>query len=320
VTLTDYSSAAWKALESFPVKPKSVELVAHSENLTFRVVGADSETDYALRLHRPGYNSLEELNSERLWVAQLEKTGLSVQHSLKTHAGRYFEMIEIPDTGERRFAGLTTWLDGTPLSCVLDSTPDTEDRQRIFYEIGKVAGALHNQSEQWTEPRGFTRRHLDIDGLLGDAPEWGRFWEHEALEPAEQMRLLALRDSGRDALEAYGSNDSIFGLIHADLHPQNIVHDGTSLGVIDFDDSAYGWHLYDLASALFDNRLSPDFESLRRALLDGYGTLRSLDSRMLDTFLRIRGMAIIGWYHQRPEHSESVNFESVKNWVLDSTL
>jgi hypothetical protein len=41
---------------------------------------------------------------------------------------------------------------------------------------------------------------------------------------------------------------------------------------------------------------------------------RDLD--MLPTFLLIRGMAIIGWYLQRPEYVHSAEFEEVKDWVL----
>ena len=52
-----YASATLKALESFPVEAEKVELIAHSENVTFRVSVRGSDTDYVLKLHRPGYNS-----------------------------------------------------------------------------------------------------------------------------------------------------------------------------------------------------------------------------------------------------------------------
>jgi hypothetical protein len=37
---------------------------------------------------------------------------------------------------------------------------------------------------------------------------------------------------------------------------------------------------------------------------------------MLPVFLLIRGMSIMGWYHQRPEHAGSDYFKTVKNWVI----
>jgi len=116
-----------------------------------------------------------------------------------------------------------------------------------------------------------------------------------------------------------GERPDNFSLIHADLHPENIVCNGEDLSLIDFDDSAYGWHMYDIASALIEDRLAPGFGALREALLEGYREHRPLEGRdvdMLSAFLLIRGMAIIGWFHQRPEHTGSGYFEEVKNWVI----
>ncbi|MGA8205926.1 MAG: phosphotransferase, partial [Woeseiaceae bacterium] len=173
----------------------------------------------------------------------------------------------------------------------------------------------------WQPPPGFTRRRLDLDGLLGASPLWGRFWEHADLTASERDELLQARERARSALAAYGERADNFSLIHADLHPHNIVHNGDDLVLIDFDDSAYGWHVYDIAAALIEYVFEPDFDALRSALLDGYRQIRPLagrDTDMLSLFLLIRGMAIIGWFHQRPEHAGSAFFEDVKKWVLEA--
>ena len=319
---TIYKPAALKALESFPVEPEDIELVAHSENITFRVSTHGSETDYVLRLHRPYYNSIEELNSERIWVAALKDAGLSVQESLLTRQGQFFALVDVPATGEQRYAGMTSWLEGTLLSDHLDTNPDRAARERVFHRIGEIEAAIHNQSAAWNEPPGFARRRLDLEGLMGEKPHWGRFWEHADLTSAEQNVLLRKRRDVRITLQEYGETPGNFSLIHADLDPANIIQHRDDMALIDFDDSAYGWHMYDLASVLIEYRSAPDFDALRAALLNGYGELRALEKRdieMLPAFLLIRGMAIIGWYHQRPEHANSENFEKLKNWVLDAS-
>ena len=38
---------------------------------------------------------------------------------------------------------------------------------------------------------------------------------------------------------------------------------------------------------------------------------------MLPIFLLIRGMALIGWFHQRPEHAGSDFFTEVKQQLVD---
>jgi Ser/Thr protein kinase RdoA (MazF antagonist) len=314
-----YLPAALKALESFAVEAEDVELVAQSENITFRV-SVSGGAVYALRLHRPDYNSIQELESERSWVEALSASSVSVQDSLLTPQGQHFELIDIPAAGEQRYAGMTTWLEGALLSDYLDTSADGPERGRIFREIGEMAATMHNQSTHWNEPPGFVRRRLDLEGLLGEAPVWGRFWEHTVLTGAEQALLLQTRDELRTALTDYGEKPGHFGLVHADVHPANIVYDGEKLSLIDFDDSAYGWHMYDIASALIEYRNAADFEVLRAALLDGYREHRPLpatDVEMLPVFLLVRGMAIIGWFHERPEHTGSNYFAEIKEMVID---
>ena len=318
-----YTAATLKALESFPVEVENVEFIKQSENVTFRVSVHGSDIDYVLRLHRPGYNSIEELNSERVWVSALSEAGISVPGSLLTRDGHHFALVDIPETGEQRYAGITTWLKGTPLSEYLTTSSDAEERKRFFRRIGEIAAAIHNQSSGWKEPAGFEMGRLDLESLLGETPYWGRFWEHAELTEAEKTLLLREREKARATLIAYGERPENFGLIHADLHPENIVYDGEDLALIDFDDAAYGWHLYEIATALIMDMFAPDFEALRAALLEGYREHRPLsdqDVELLSVFLLIRGMAIIGWFHQRAEHAGSEYFAEVKRIVFEGCI
>jgi Ser/Thr protein kinase RdoA (MazF antagonist) len=318
-----FAPAALQALESFPVVAEKIELIAYSENVTFRISVQDSDTDYVLRLHRPGYNSIEELDSERIWAEALNDVGISVQDSLLTCQGRYFALVGIPGTGEQRYVGMTTWLEGTPLSRYLETHSEGAERERAFRRIGEIAATIHNQSTCWKEPPGFERRRLDLEGLLGEAPRWGRFWEHADLTKSERAMLLRRRQDVCSQLNEYGERPNNFSLIHADLDADNIVHNGDDLALIDFDDSAYGWHMYDIASALIVDWRAGDFDAVRTALLDGYREHRPLSDRdvgMLQAFLLIRGMATIGWYHQRPEHAGSEYFEEMKTWVLEECV
>jgi Ser/Thr protein kinase RdoA (MazF antagonist) len=314
-----YTLAVFKALESFSVDPAEVQLVSLSENVTYRVADRRSDTDYVLRLHRPGYNSIEALESERIWTRALREAGISAPEPLLTRQGQHFVLIDIPDAGEQRCAGMTKWAEGTPLSDYLRSNCCGDERIQIFRSIGELAAAMHNHATGWPEPPGFTRRRLDLDGLLGDAPSWGRFWEHASLTRAERARLRRAREAIRPILGAYGERADNFSLIHADLHPDNIIYNDGDMALIDFDDSAYGWHLYDLASALVEDRSARDYEALQAALLGGYCEHRRLAARdieLLPVFMLVRGMAIIGWFHERPEHVGSQFFEDVKRWVL----
>jgi Ser/Thr protein kinase RdoA (MazF antagonist) len=315
-----YTKAAREALTHFPIEAEGIDLVTHSENVTFRVTVRGGDKDYVLRLHRPGYNSIEELESEREWIVALKETGVAVQDSLETREGGFYTLVDIPGVTENRYAGMTTWQEGKPLGEFLDTCTDETEKQRIFRRFGEIAASFHNQSTSWVPPAGFTRRRLDLDALLGESPFWGRFWEHAELNASEQELLLQARASTRSAIEAYGETPNNFSLIHADFTPDNMIYNDGELAVIDFDDSAYGWHMYDIASALIECEHDEGGGALQAAFLDGYRQHRRLESRdlkMLPDFLLVRGMAIIGWFHQRPEHAGSAEFSRTRDWVLE---
>jgi len=310
------------ALGSFPVDAENVELVSWSENVTFRVSVRDSDTDYVLRLHRPGYTPIEELESEQVWVSALKETGVAVPHSLATRQGGRYTLVGIPGTTERRYAGMATWQQGAPLRDFLENCSDGRERERVFRRFGEIAATFHNQSTAWLAPTGFVRRRLGLDELLGEEPFWGRFWEYPDLTGAEQKLLLRAKARMRDSLAEYGETPDNFSLIHADFTPDNIIYDGHDLAVIDFDDSGFGWHMYDIASALIECRFDKDFEASQAALLAGYRERRPLSNRDVDRlpdFLLVRGMAVIGWYLQRPEYAGAAILDPIKTWVIEES-
>lgn len=310
-----FAAPALAALAAFPVDPAGLALVSTSENITFRVVDRRDGAAYVLRLHRPGYHTLEELVAERVWIRALGDAGIGVPIPVPTRDGRDYALVDVPATGERRHAGLARWTEGDLLSEVLGRTPDDDAVTRHFGRLGAIAGAIHAQSAAWRPPASFRRHVLDVDGLIGDAPFWGPFWEHAALSAGERSALLRARDVMRGALRRNGRDPATFSLIHADMHPGNVLVHGERLTVIDFDDCAFGWHQYEIAVALVHYETAPNFAAIERAFIDGYRARRAISDAALalvPMFRLIRGMVQIGWYHQRPEHVPTAFFHDMK--------
>ena len=314
-----FTPAAVEALKAFPLEPAGLELVALSENVTFRVTdGRDGET-YVLRLHRPGYHTLEELNSERVWTRALADAGIAVPIALPTRSGQDYVQVPVPTLGQQRQAGMTRWIEGEVLADVLERGDDPEAQTRCFEQLGAIEAAMHNQSSGWRPPPGFARHAVDRDGLMGDAPFWGPFWDHPVFTPAERALVIETRDRLRGAMDRYGRDPSTFGMIHADLHDGNLLVGGDRLTVIDFDDCAFGWHAYDMAVALWHQRRSPRFEAIQAAFVRGYRTRRALGDdtvALIPMFLLVRGLAQIGWLLQRPEIDVSRTIRAAADRVL----
>jgi Ser/Thr protein kinase RdoA (MazF antagonist) len=280
------------AIKLWEVEPVAIAFLGLRENHIFRI-STKAHGDVALRLHRPGYRSQDEVESELQWMLHLVSRGSSVPRPLMSRNARAIESYE------GRLVDVLTWLPGEPLgrSNVLLGRPNTP---KLFHKIGVELAKLHHISDEWKKPETFTRPHWNIDGLLGQNPLWGRFWENPALSARERDLLLTARDKAQKRLTALaGTLD--YGLIHADLARENILVSGDAVNLIDFDDSGLGFRVFDLAVALFRNRIEPDFDQLKASLLQGYLSERHLDIQLLDIFMMIRALSFVGWIVPRME-------------------
>lgn len=296
----DLRACAEAALEQWPLAGTRLRFVAARENAVFRVDTEDGRA-YALRVHRPGYHSLAELESEVEWTSSLCASGIDAPHMVRTRAGTWYATVSYGSFGDTRQVGLSEWIEGDPLDEILSST----DPIPLYRDLGVLMARMHNQAQQWTPSRGFVRHSLDANGLIGDAPWWGQFWDLPEMTHEQSATITEARHRMYKMLVAYGTDPRTYGLIHADLLPQNVlVRDGRPF-VIDFDDAGWGWHHYDMTVATVSFAESDRLVPVRSALLEGYRSAREFsadDEAMLPMFLTIRRLVELGWLNTRVAH------------------
>ncbi len=268
------------ALAAWELKPAGLDLLKYRENAVFRVSLADGRR-YALRVHRAGYHDDDELRSELQWMQALAADGFDVPEIVPSMRGALFERVSHPDVPETRQVDLFAWIAGQPLGSVEGGLEgDADTMVSTFRTIGTLAARLHNHAARWQPPPGFTRHAWDADGLVGEQPLWGRFWELAALSDAERALMVRARDRVRDDLSRLERSPRNYGLIHADFAPENLMVDGPRVRLIDFDDAGYGWHLFEIATSLYFHIGQPYFDAdrardrrglPRRARADGSG-------------------------------------------------
>ncbi len=257
-------------------------LVAARENAVYRVTTATQTV--ALRLHRQGYRTNAALRSELAWMAALAKGGLSVPAPIPCLAGQFLQVID----GFQ--VDVLTWLPGATMETALTHS----DRPTLFRNLGRAMAQLHALSDAWSPPPQFDRCRWDRAGLLGDTPLWDRFWENPALNDDDRTLFEAFRTAANAQLSAI--DDKLDkGLIHADLVAANVIIDGATLCLIDFDDGGFGYRIFDVATALLKHREASDFAALQTALLQGYRQIRPLDTSHLALFMAIRAATYVGW-------------------------
>lgn len=289
------SSVIDQALALWRFEGADCELVAERENRVFRVDHA-AET-YALRLHRRGYRTNAELWSELDWMGALAEGGLAVPAPVRSEQGAFLHEVEGVQVD------VLTWLAGAPVGKTGEPLVHP-DRGGLFRSIGREMARMHDLSDTWTLPVGFTRCAWDRDGLLGQAPVWDRFWDNPTLTEEDRALFMRLRDAASSELQRLESGLD-FGLIHADLVRENVMVDGDRLQFIDFDDCGFGFRLFDLATTLLKNMNEPDYPELRAALIDGYLSVRDIDLKPLDLFILLRSASYVGWIIQRMKEEES---------------
>ena len=294
-----YLPAARAALAQFGLAGTEPRPIGKSENVVFRAEDPDG-TPWALRLHRPGYHALAELESERQLTSHLSAQGLIVPTGRRALDGNWYTEVATPDPDGSRIAGLTLWHPGQTLETLIgeDRGPETWD---WFERTGALLAELHNATASWTPPATFTRHRLDTGGLVGEAPFWGRFWDVPCLTADERQTLATARHLVAARLADLSAP---MILIHADAHAGNVLVSGEKLGLIDFDDCAWGWPMFDVAVALRSAWGEPHFAGLRDRFLTGYASRRALPQDVLaqlDLFLLMRTLMLISWCADRPE-------------------
>ena len=305
---------AKKALALWSIDAELIELFSQSENTVFKIKDRAGK-DYALRVHRPGYHTRAELESEQQWTEFLSKSGIAVPTAVKSKDGRYYEMVSVAGTEETRQIGVVDWVGGVPLSDLLQDDLSETRIRGTFRTLGSLMANFHLASISWKPKRGFVRHSWDIEGFVGEKPFWGKFWELGASDKETRKRLAAIKNQIQNLLSHLPQNTNCFGMIHADMHLNNVLKDGDRLNVIDFDDAGYGWHAYDLAVGIYNLLLNPTlrahFELVRSAMAEGYLEVRPKSEyilAMVPLFLLIRSLVTLKWIEDRPEvgHSDMI--------------
>lgn len=292
------------ALERWALGDVVLELVKYRENAVFRATAPDG-TRHAVRVHRAAYHTDQELRSEHAWMRALDGAGVRTPVIVPARDGRDFQVVKTAGVPEPRQVDVLAWVDGRPLGTIEDGiAADEAALAGVHRTLGELAARVHDASAAWRPPADFTRHAWDVDGLVGPEPFWGRFWELARLTAGERAVLQTARRMARTRLEGFGTAPDRYGLIHADFLPENLLVDEAGIHLIDFDDSGFGWHVFELATALFFQIGEPGWEAARDAVVAGYRTVRPLPDEhvdMLPTFLLARGFTYLGWVHTRRE-------------------
>src|SRR4051794_29880284 len=167
-------AAATAALARFGLSPEATATLCNvSENHTYRVDDPAGGRRYALRVHRPGYRTARQIESELQWIDALRADG-AVDTCVPVPATDGRRVVEV--LGSHNVV-LFDWLPGV--------TPDPEGDDVIagFRTLGAVSARMHAHARAWRLPAGFDRTAWDYEHTLGPAGHWGRWQDGLGMGP-----------------------------------------------------------------------------------------------------------------------------------------
>lgn len=297
--LSRLKELASRALHAYHLKAARMDIIQYGQNAIYRVDVSDHPENFkpfylpnrfVLRLH--AMDDMEAIASELTWLAALnQEAGLPVPTPVPLPDGNLLVKIFTPGIPNGRIVSLMRWLNGRKKGKSL--------QPRHLRSLGQVVAQLHTFAANWNPPIGFIRPTWDWDSQLG-----GSMFAHSREELVASMPIQfqepfeAVSQQARQATKLLGKNPDAFGLIHADLYPENVLFKGDKAFPIDFEDCGYGYWIWDIAVALCVWAWESNWEHMRDAFCEGYAQFRTLpDSQwvLLDLFVATQFATMVLW-------------------------
>jgi len=277
------------ALAGYGAGNARLRLLRQAGNTVFRVwtddlpdggapAGLFDEGQYLLRVHQPGYQETGAIELELAWLTAMRREAdLPVPEPVAARDGRWLLPMSDSAVPGTRNCSLLRWVKGRSAA--------KRFGLHHFRTQGRLMARLHNFSAQWRAPAGLRKRKFDWEGLfqndVGSGMTNAEAWA--LLSPPNREAFSFVAEQIREVMEEWGQGRDVFGLIHGDLAiDANLLFWHGEPRAIDFDDSGFGYYVFDLGVALDVCRDSPSYRRYRDALLDGYAEFRSLPERQAE--------------------------------------
>ena len=235
--------------------------VNHGFNSSFKVDAPDG-CSYGLRINTNSKKSSAQVEAEiRLLELIAENRVVDAPVPVRTNLDQAYSKLSLDFLGKDVMAVLNHWIDGEDLG---EDMTDTELKQ-----LGAAMAKLHKFAAN--VPNEIVNAFPRIDQTLFNSPDNLRKGDVR-FDPEMQDLIDRCYEISESAFQELSKQSEPL-LIHADLHPANVLRTPTGIAVIDFDDVGIGSKLQDLAITFFYLR---DMQGKENLVLEGYQSVAEL--------------------------------------------
>lgn len=264
----------------FSIEIIDCQQVKKIDTLVFKVLDTEGSA-FVAKLYKVHNQSIVEKIAQNAAFLTFVKahTTLNIQVPPKP----YFPLVKWKK--EKRYLVLGNWIEG--------KTPKIKDAA-FTQQMGAMMAQLHNAATAFTPKIDV----LTIDNALVQRVQGlilanQNFFEFDKKHLENAFKYIDF------VYKRVGEDPSVFGLIHTDLHFDNvIITPQNEVMPIDFDEVAYGHYLLDIAIT-FNEIEDLEDNSLKEDYCIGYQRYRPLpdnfDAYIFD-FQRIAGCIYLNWF------------------------
>ncbi len=303
--LSWFYKIARTVLSQYDINDSKLTYCGRSEHVTFHV-HSTQRGEFLLRLHvpysdarNPIWIKQEYIQSELMWLnALVRETGLVVQQPMLNSENKFVSRVSVDKCPQPIHATLLTWIKGSAI--------DKIDCSLIAYKLGYLVAQLHEHSSQWELPSGFIRPRYDDKWLQASLMKLQSEISTDIISRADLLVIKEIVDECINLTDKLGEEEGLWGLIHADLKPENCVLDEKDVRIIDFGCCGFGYYLYDIAWLLTSIP-----EKYWTSFTQGYQSLRNLPNNydfMIDFFLVTTVVnSLLFWSNIDPQKAKLVS-------------
>ena len=289
--------------QQYKLNLESWELLQQTDDLVYKIID-NCQQHYTVKIHRKKLSRTNDKLSDLCnWLDFLSGTVTfnfplplrnvndSFQSQIQDESGIIYDFV------------VYRWVNGEPISKHMN--------QQNNQKIGALMAQLHNASSRYDR---------NATALARYDERWLRDCSSIILNGAKSLaytkQQLNKVKYGLAEIEKYvisiGYETINFGIIHSDLHFNNILIDSAgNLAIIDFDEAGFGHYWLDVAVTFDEFHDYDQAETMIEQFIDGYKTVRNMkfDSKTIIMFRGLSATLYASWV-----------FSPENNWVTATKL
>lgn len=183
--------------------------------------------------------------------------------------------------------------------------------EAVFYNWGNTMGKMHHMTQNYHPPAGSLKRPSFEDNLVSLDSYKNIPSVYEKIKQIEHEISILPQDSGS------------YGLIHSDMHQQNLLIINNGISTLDFDDCQYGFFALDIGIALYhaiwwglpDDNSKKNEVALKiiKNFMMGYNAENQLSDfwlKKIFMFMQYRQIDALSWHlnYFKPQKNDEIVF------------